>query len=134
MPWARSAFDTAYLRFPLTNFSNADLYKTRRKDFMMMNMDIDDLWGSNECHGLGNSREINLSFKAMGLAAIGIIVSSYKSQALQMQSLGVQSTVHLTLINSMLFGRVLKRTFLSKSRLHLKCMLDQTLVTTLRCV
>mgnify|MGYP001025905554 FL=1 len=37
MPWARSAFDTAYLRFPLTNFSNADLYKTRRKDFMMMN-------------------------------------------------------------------------------------------------
>jgi lipopolysaccharide export system permease protein len=37
MPWAQSEFDTAYLRFPLTNFSNADLYKTRRKDYMMMN-------------------------------------------------------------------------------------------------
>lgn len=37
MPWARSAFDTAYIRFPLDGFSNEDLYKTRRRDFMMLN-------------------------------------------------------------------------------------------------
>lgn len=37
MPWARSAFDTAYIRFPLDGFSNDDLYKTRRRDFMMLN-------------------------------------------------------------------------------------------------
>tara|TARA_B100000900_G_scaffold416169_1_gene449687 strand:+ start:1193 stop:2548 length:1356 start_codon:yes stop_codon:yes gene_type:complete len=37
MPWARSAFDTAYLRFPLVGFSKDDLYKTRRRDFMMLN-------------------------------------------------------------------------------------------------
>jgi len=47
-------------------------------------MDIDDLWGSNECHGLGNSREINLSFKAVGLAAIGIALNSYRKASNQL--------------------------------------------------
>ena len=37
MPWARSSFDTAFIRFPLDGFSNEDLYKTRRRDFMMLN-------------------------------------------------------------------------------------------------
>ena len=37
MPWARSEFDTAYIRFSLGNFSSEDLYKTRKRDFMMLN-------------------------------------------------------------------------------------------------
>jgi lipopolysaccharide export system permease protein len=37
MPWAQSTFDTAYIRFSLGNFDNPDLYKTRRRDFMMLN-------------------------------------------------------------------------------------------------
>lgn len=37
MPWARSEFDTAFIRFALSGFANDDLYKTRRRDFMMMN-------------------------------------------------------------------------------------------------
>ena len=37
MPWARSSFDTAFIRFPLSGFASTDLYKTRRKDFMMLN-------------------------------------------------------------------------------------------------
>ena len=37
MPWARSTFDTAYLRFNLSAFNNSNLYKSRKKDFMMMN-------------------------------------------------------------------------------------------------
>lgn len=37
MPWARSSFDTAFIRFPLDGFSNEDLYKTRRRDYMMLN-------------------------------------------------------------------------------------------------
>lgn len=37
MPWARSEFDTAFLRFNLGGFDNPNLYKTRRRDFMMLN-------------------------------------------------------------------------------------------------
>lgn len=37
MPWTYSSFDTAYIRFPLNEFKNSDLYKTRRRDFMMLN-------------------------------------------------------------------------------------------------
>ena len=37
MPWARSEFDTAFIRFNLGAFDNPNLYKTRKKDFMMMN-------------------------------------------------------------------------------------------------
>lgn len=37
MPWTYSSFDTAYLRFALDKFENSDLYKTRRRDFMMLN-------------------------------------------------------------------------------------------------
>jgi len=37
MPWARSEFDTAYIRFNLGGFDNPNLYKTRRRDFMMLN-------------------------------------------------------------------------------------------------
>ena len=37
MPWARSEVDTAYIRFSLGNFSSEDLYKTRKRDFMMLN-------------------------------------------------------------------------------------------------
>lgn len=37
MPFSRSEFDTAFIRFSLSSFSNEDLYKTRRKDFMMLN-------------------------------------------------------------------------------------------------
>jgi lipopolysaccharide export system permease protein len=37
MPFSKSNFDTAFVRFSLSAFSNEDLYKTRRKDFMMLN-------------------------------------------------------------------------------------------------
>lgn len=37
MPFARSEFDTARIRFSLSGFTNEDLYKTRRRDFMMLN-------------------------------------------------------------------------------------------------
>jgi len=37
MPWAYSSFDTAYIRFNLGTFDNANLYKTRKRDFMMLN-------------------------------------------------------------------------------------------------
>lgn len=37
MPWARSKYDTAYIRFNLGGFDNPNLYKTRRRDFMMLN-------------------------------------------------------------------------------------------------
>lgn len=38
MPWAHSDFDTAYIRFPLNGLSEKDLYKNRRRDFMMLNI------------------------------------------------------------------------------------------------
>jgi len=38
---------------------------------------INDSWSSNECYGLGNASEINLGFKAVRLAAIGIAFHGY---------------------------------------------------------
>ena len=38
MPWANSSFDTAFIRFPLNGLSEQDLYKSRRRDFMMLNV------------------------------------------------------------------------------------------------
>ena len=38
MPWVRSDFDTAFIRFPISGLSEKDLYKNRRRDFMMLNI------------------------------------------------------------------------------------------------